>query len=457
MKRRRTFIIMGGMIAVLSIAAIALLKTRTISKTNEKVQIVDVAEKDVKEIRFFNGEGTYSILADDTAYSLSDPWAKYAVDVDRLSAAVRNLSQITGERIADEVSEAYGLSDPETIVEVITGQNQIEITLGIYNESMGMWYLQKQGDPSVYVVSAGTGQWLTEPAYSYLDRTLIDKYDRNKETLTERLRKLEITRADLKEPIVIEAIDETPAAYTSAYEIISPVHVKTSYQVMNDYIGALLGMEADAVGGIYDATMESIYGFDSPTMKMTVDHDGIEEVFTIGKEKEDGVFYMMTDRNDLLYTISEVKLSFLHVTVDDLFFGLAIVPDINSVQEVEVILEGEKYDFMIDFDNSGNIEKVRFENEDLDEEQFRDFYSLLIAVDVQELSEDSAEGESVLSIIYDYKDGRSDRIDAYPLGARDMLLALNGNVQFKGRIAFLDKLSTELQHLLSGEAVNTDW
>ena len=38
-----------------------------------------------------------------------------------------------------------------------------------------------------------------------------------------------------------------------------------------------------------------------------------------------------------------------------------------------------------------------------------------------------------------------------------MLLALNGKVQYKGRIAFLDKLSVELQHLLAGEAIDTDW
>lgn len=457
MKRNKAILIMVGVAAILGVAAVFLLKTRPTEEAREEVKIIDVNVEDVEEIQIANGDGEYSILSESTGYFLSDLQDKYSVDADLLSAAVRNLSQITGERVAVEVSDAYGFSDPQATARVITGQGETVLTLGSYNESSEMWYLQKEGDTAVYAIAVGKGQWLIKSAYDYLDRTLIDKYDRNSEGLTDRLKKLEIERPDLREPIVIEAMDGTPAAYTSAYEIVSPVHVKTSYQAMNEDIGTLLGLEADSIEGIYDKAMESDYGLDSPTMKMTVDHDGIDEVFTIGAEKEDGTFYLVTDRSDLLYTISEMKLSFLHVTVDDLFFGLAIVPDINSVQEVEVTLEGKEYAFLIDFDDSGNIQSVSYKDEILKEELFRDFYSLLIAVDVQELSQDSAEGDPVLSIVYDYKDGTSDRIDAYSDGARDMLLALNGNVQFKGRIAFLDKLSTELQHLLNGETVNTDW
>ena len=94
---------------------------------------------------------------------------------------------------------------------------------------------------------------------------------------------------------------------------------------------------------------------------------------------------------------------------------------------------------------------------EIDEKLFREFYSLLIAVDVQELSGEEPEGSPVLQITYCYKDGSEDRIDAYASGSRDMLLALNGKVQYKGRIAFLDKLSAELQHLLEGQAIDTDW
>lgn len=459
MKKKRRYLILIALIALLGVATAVLLKIKPKEEDaeNSEIQLVSADAKSIQNIQVSNNEGDYSIEMSDGEYCLTGIDQNYSLDAARLEAAVRNLSQISGEKVADEADGKYGFSQPVATVHISGEQETVTLYLGAYNEGLECWYVQKDNEPAVYAIADGKGQWMRNSAYSYLDRTLIKSFDRENETLTERLNKVIIERPDLIEPIVIESIDETPAAYTSAYEIVSPVRVKTSYQAMNDNIAALLGLTADSVAGIYDTADTEKYGMNSAAMILTVDHDGIEEVFTVGKKQEDGVYYLISDQRDLLYTISEEKLSLFHVTVDDLFFGLALVPDINSVQEVKLFLKGEDYDFVIDSNGDNVIKDIKLGDQILDEDNFRDFYSLLIAVDVQKLSAEEANGDPVLSIGYIYKDGTEDWIDGYASGARDMLLALNGKVQYKGRVAFLEKLDTEVQNLLSGKDVNTDW
>ena len=460
MKKTKTkLIILGTAIAVLGVTVGLLLYTRPDSDEPQKsgTELVSVGDADDITIRISNAEGEYYIRSDKNGCSLAGLPEEEAVEDDLLEAAVRNLSQISGNKVDNGNMERYGLEQPAAEAELDTGDEKVTLLLGSYNESTGTWYMQKKGDESIYSIPSGKGDWLMNSPFYYLDKTLIASYDRQSESLTDRLQKITIDRPDLEEPIVIEATDETPAAYTSAYEIVSPIRVKTSYKVMNENIGALLGLKADAVEGAYDPTEAGTYGMDKPAMALTVVHDGMEETFTVGAEKEDGVHYLVSDQRDLLYSISDVKLSFLNVTVDDLFFGLALVPDINSVQEVRISQADEIYDFRIQSDAENEITGITMGAREIDEKLFREFYSLLIAVDVQELSGEEPEGSPVLQITYCYKDGSEDRIDAYASGSRDMLLALNGKVQYKGRIAFLDKLSAELQHLLAGEAIDTDW
>lgn len=42
-------------------------------------------------------------------------------------------------------------------------------------------------------------------------------------------------------------------------------------------------------------------------------------------------------------------------------------------------------------------------------------------------------------------------------GSRRMKLSVNGEPRFEGRVAYLEKLRTELGHLLAGEAIDTNW
>ena len=151
--------------------------------------------------------------------------------------------------------------------------------------------------------------------------------------------------------------------------------------------------------------------------------------------------------------------------------------------EVELALDGETYRFALRRDESGAIEEVTVAKvsetdaaadgqtaeemseetpEDrsgkLDEKQFRKFFSFLLEVDVQEIHTEEEEGERRLAITYRYLDGGEDMLEEIALAdGRTAGIRINGNMSFTGRLAYVEKLRTELGHLLAGEEIDTNW
>lgn len=137
---------------------------------------------------------------------------------------------------------------------------------------------------------------------------------------------------------------------------------------------------------------------------------------------------MTSSGTGLLYMISKTKLPFLTATVD-LYFGLVILPDINTVSEVRLGLDGEDYTFTLHFGEEENSNGLR------------ELKSIKVSA-----------GDPVLTIEYDYqnKDKESTIVEGYAVDARTMQFTLNGESDFTGRFAYVNKPKTELAHLLAG-------
>lgn len=227
---------------------------------------------------------------------------------------------------------------------------------------------------------------------------------------------------------------------------------------MNEKIGGLFGFAASRAIGPYAESEAQKYGMQEPEMVMTVEHDGKTDVFTVGAQSEEGMRYLIWSGSDLLYEIAESSLTFLQEDADSLFFAMALLPEIDLVAEVELEVEEQNYRFIIERDAQGEISGVTESGKQLDEKLFRTFYSFLLEVDVQEIRTEPAEGEARLSIVYRYLDGTEDKLEMIPLDdARNAGIVINGEPSFSGRLAYIEKLKTELEHLQNGEKIDTNW
>lgn len=436
---------------------------------NTEYELVPFTLEEIERIDVDNAEGGYAIVGSEDGFVLAG-YEKYAQNQEAMNTTARLMASLTAQRIyeTDFEKEKYGLENPQATVKLSGDMEEVVFYLGDYNEGVSAWYLMKEGDESLYSVAKGLGDKMAASSFTYLDTELIPAFDSTGEVMTERLNRIVIERPDLERPLEIVASEEPAQAYTSSYELTSPIHVRTSLKVMNEEIGGLFGLSADRATGMYEAEKAADYGLDEPAMVMTVCHDGKEDVFTVGKavekteekteEKTGGSVerYLVCSNSDLLYVIQESRLSFLDVDVDDLFFEMAVLPEINQVEELYLNLKGEEYLFSLSFE--GEDLKVELGQQEIDDGLFRTFYSFLLEIDIEKINTDAHSGTPVLTAEYRYREGGSDKVEAYQLAdARRMGIVVNGEPDFEGRIAYLDKLQEELAHLLAGEDIDTNW
>lgn len=454
--------------------------------------LTDFGMDEVERIEIRNAEAEYTVAA--SPHSEASPFVlagyeKYRQDPKALRTVVRLFSNVSATQVyeRDFEKEKFGLQDPCATVKITGEAESVTLSLGNWNESASVWYVMKEGEEGLYCVSKGVGDRMTASPYTLLDRMLIPAFDPASETMPERLDRILVERPDLEEPLEIVVSAESADAYGSAYELISPVHVKISPKAERERISSLFGLSADETVGVYDADNASLYGLDDPSMVLTVCHDGEELKLTVGGErKEEGEEraerYFICSGSDLLYIIEEDRLPFYHDVADDLFFRMALLPQIDRVEEVRLNLRGEEYLFSLVFGEAGETGaangaestgkgtkaagtkdeaeelRVTFDGRVLDAGLFRTFYSFLLEADIEKINRDSPSGEPEMILEYRYRDGGSDRLEAYRLAdERRMGIVLNGEPSFEGRIAYLDKLQTELAHLLAGEKIDTNW
>ncbi len=473
---------------------------------------------EVERIEIRNEEADYVIIPADAAAgeNLAAPgfmlagYENYRQDREALDSTVRLLSSVSATQIyeRDFDKEKFGLENPAATVEISGKGEAITFYLGSWNESAAVWYVMKEGEEGLYCVSKGIGDRMVQTPLALFDMTLIPAFDAESEEMTERLTRILVERPDLEEPLEIVASNGTVDAYTSPYELVSPVHVKTSLKAVREQIGSLFGLSAQRAAGTYDANEASAYGLDRPSMVMTIEHDDRELTLTVGGrtgEQESEERYLICSDSDLLFIIEESRMPLFEATVDDLFFRMALLPKIDQIREVSLNLRGEEYLFALTYEDvqsgasatkadpgtgeeksketeaddrkngDGKNEtaagdsknkaaageetlRVTLDGEELDADLFRTFYSFLLEVDIEQINRDSHGGEPEMVLEYRRLDGKTDRLEVYRLAdARRMGIVVNGEASFEGRIAYLDKLQTELSHLLAGEKIDTNW
>lgn len=418
---------------------------------------------EISGISVENREGNYSIVKAGDEWILTG-YEGYEIDRNGLEAAVRNFLDIPAEIIYenDFDRKIYGLEKPEAKISIRGSFGETTLYLGAFNEGTASWYISKEGEDRLFSIAKGKGDRMLYSPFVYFDTSLIPAFDPSEENMTERLTEIVVERPDLEEPLRITVSEEPEQPYTSSYEMTSPIHVKTSLKVMNEDIGSLLGFSADSIKGWYQETESAVYGLDQPAMIMTISHDGVTDIFTIGSAVEDKTErYMICSNSKLLYTIAEEKLVFLHADPDDLFFELALLPDINKVEQVKLRLGEEEFLFLLTRHGNGQEGEqlnVTVNGKEVNESLFRSFYSFLLEVDIEKINTDAHKGNPVMRIDYIYQDGTSDTVEAYQLeDARRMGIVVNKEPNFEGRIAYLDKVRSELSHLLAGEKIDTNW
>lgn len=367
----------------------------------------------------------------------------------------------------------YGLSEPSLTVTGSYGGRVYTLVFGSDTSGITGRYCMLEGDPALYAVSNSLANTLDVSPNTYLDRTLVEAYSSQEDpTITN----LTIHRPDLPEDIVVEPTDtskygdSTLTAVASRYELTSPVVTLVDPEEETDLLFNIFGSDAENVAAA-NPTQQQLeeYGLASPAAEVSMTWDGGSFKLTIGNEvtyDSTACRYVMKDGSSFVYIVDQELLPWVNYTADDLISTIPLIPYIQNVNTMSISFNGEQYTFQISQVPTGKTNTngdpitdtyVKYNGQELDADNFATWYQLVMSCRASAINRSEVTSDPIMTVTYLYNDGSTDTVEYYDMGNRVLLVSVNGAKAVTTSTSFATKVQSELQKLLNGEKVNTDW
>jgi hypothetical protein len=265
-------------------------------------------------------------------------------------------------------------------------------------------------------------------------------------------------RTDGPVRVIHEVQDPEPGRLRNDYRLSGPIEGVLNMDRGFTILKSLPGLFADRVLARISGPADlARYGLDRPYSTAAVTGTLGQNLggFSLSASKPDaeGNVYLRREGSELVYQTAASKLPWLEATWWDLMDRMIIIPHIDDIAQVEVNSPQRRIAFTLT--GEGDDLKVEAGGVELDTSFFRSYYQTLLSAIYDEYAEERPpSGESLLEIVYHYRDGRPlNRVSFYPASSRRVLTSLNGGRPFYTYSAYITKVLTDLDRLLEGQKV----
>lgn len=370
MKRERKLMILSGVLVVCVAGAVVVSRIDFEEKmTGTETTIVDVDSADITYLAWNYEDDQMAFTREDGEW-IYETDAKMSVDQELLDEIAENLSDITSDKMVEEVQSlsVYGLSDPAYNITIKTADDTWEIAVGDETFSDGEVYISN-GDDYVYLTDSGL---IDDISYSLLD--CVQK---------EEIPEMEsISRIEIENENTLDMVYKENAGY--CYSDAYTYYLKDGDTYRNldnketeDIFTTLSDFSWEECVDFYadDSELES-YGLKDPDAVVTVtyqpaaeeeesddadastektDDESTEEnlKFEYQVGTEDDKYYAKLTDSDIVYTISEVVYNAaVNASYDNLKPDEVILLDWDTVNSIEIELDGNVY--TVDVEKDGD-------------------------------------------------------------------------------------------------------
>lgn len=491
--KKNTKIILGSVIglAVLGAATLALVLTQpkddnadSSTSSDTSVSITDYETDDISTLTISNESGEYTInrlgkekwgidsipeaLANSSSYSNA-----------MSSAGGMSAKQVVEEDAADLAK--YGFDKPTATIKMTFKDNKaddITCLVGIKYEGENSWYVKTDKSNTVYLVSNSGVSFAMNDKLSYVNKsTLVASYDSENDTVN----RVRVERKDLEKDIVLDKLpEETEKEFSStyvAYEMSSHNGILADDELDKKVIYGLFGISASDVFAVSPTDEQKKQaGLDDPdcTVTMVSNEDTVTKltigsaVYTVTKNDETGEeiktitgYYGMLSDKDAIYVFSPDDLPWLTVTPENILYKLFLTPYIYYLDGVTIYDSDRKaYDFTItgDADNSS----FSYDGKEVDSAKFKAFYQYLLSAYAEQIYLDDLTDDNkfIAGITYDHREEgkENDVVEFYSSESdRTCIIVVNGDVRYKVRQVYATRLLENLNALLSGGEIVSEF
>lgn len=428
----------------------------------------------IENIHIKNETGEYDLkkYADD-AWFIPD-FVGHNHDTAAVSKTLSAAATVTSEKVAAESAadlSVYGLDVPKaevTITFADSGNTVKKLFIGAEAPTGDYSYAMFEGETTVHALDTAAIDCFFNDKFSYIARTVYTaKQPVNEEDTTDysKINMISISRKDIDYDIVLEYdvrqdSEDMISGNSASHIMTSPVRLDlnpdTSYNTINNVLG--LTASKVAVVSPSEETL-AMFGLADPFAEVNFDIVGGDFRFLIGNPYTDENgnqtgYYCMADGIDVIYIFDNETIPWATVKPLDITMTMMTTTYIYNISSLSV----ETADKRTEFTLSGGSDDlaVTCNGQDIDAEGFKSFYQFILRAPAEELYLESTSVAADAKIIIEHTSG-TDTIEFIPSEDRKSIVRINGVESFKLRTAYTDRLTENLDKLLSGEEIIVTW
>ncbi|MBQ4166240.1 MAG: hypothetical protein IJD85_07960, partial [Oscillospiraceae bacterium] len=347
-------------------------------------------------------------------------------------------------------------------------------------------YCRTDGSSDVYMISYYSVGDVYYGITDFVDMSITEAYSTDD---PQELDYFIIERKDLEEPIEISYMydvqeesekdtDEILVTTFNSHRITTPFVAEVDSVKGQTVCYGLYGLSASyCISVDPDEALLAETGLDDPHCKLTFKYGGNRYVLLFGNklinvtESEDEStpdletvvgYYGMVEGSDIIYAFATDSVPWYDITVEDIVSRRPVSPYIYTCDSVVVTTPERVYEFKINGDASEN--SFTLDGVELDNYKFKELYQHLIAAVGEEIYRVDGDYEPFITVQLNYREkyhyfygGASDKIEYYKSDDRKNIVRVNGEVLFKVRQVYTERLLENIEALISGGDLELNW
>ena len=490
-KNTKIIIASAAGIAVLGAAALALVLTQpatddtSSSVTSESdIVIFDYDADDISTLTVKNESGEYTINRLGKEKWGIDSIPEALANSSSYSSAMGKAGDLSAKQIVEENASdisKYGFDDPTAEFSMTFKDDKYEdvtCSVGIKFEGENAWYVKTDKSNTVYLVSNGGVSFAMQDVLDYVNTsTLVASFDPDNDVVN----RVRIERKDLEKDMVFDKLpEETEKEFAStyvAYELSSHNGVLADDELDQDAIYGLYGISASDVFAVTPTDEQKKQtGLDDPYCNVTMvsNEETVTKlsigsaVYTVDKNEETGEevktitgYYGMISGVDAIYIFSPGVLPWMTVTPESVLYKLFLTPYIYYLDAVKVY-DSDRNEYEIKIIGDASESSFTYNGTEIDSARFKTFYQYLLSAYAEQIynEELTEENKFIAGFTYDHRDEgkESDVVEFYSSDSdRTCIITVNGDVRYKVRQVYATRLLENLDALLNGGEIKTDF
>ncbi len=461
-KMVKKLLIALGIIFFLFCTMVLLIRVDVISlPTDTGIKLFNIDADKLEQIDISNKSDDYTLIINGIEDVILKGYEDKLHDIDITRGVVETCRKVyaydTIEKDATDLS-IYGLDNPQMTVTVRGGDDMHTLYVGNMMPNNNSYYVLLDNEATVYAVNDEYIYYYKQEPFKYLSK--------NVGLLTEADTEYMIDNFSLTkngEPIFEfrSFTDEEKTFYniSNLYKITYPYSAVAKDANIVNYLNSIVTLDCAKIITLdVNETSLKEAGLDNPMYEITYDYFDEDYKLRIS-EPDAGISNLYIEGSDVIYSFLAQKIQLLDFDIFNLVNSVQFNRDISLVERVIVNIEGTDYVYGISQAN-GTISEVTYNNQKIDSEQYKNFYTLLINSRVDGVALNEAKEDAELSFTFKYNSAsgyKNDIVSFHEIDSRQYLMKINDEGSFFVSSVYLDKIIESVNALNAGQNVNPEW